>query len=191
MLRHQFVGRMSNFRSKQFRGEVYTFEHLEPIKFNMPLNAASTLFVSLSVEFGCHCFTEEYDPDKHTPDYRYVHKNETRAFDLLRYQCSFQLPTIMTDLQRGLVYRADDSYTYVARIALSANGSTQPYSIFFSLKNIRNAKGPALKMFVKSAYLKPLVASKNAHSWRFTSLAGQVSGVFPAKDVKPKPEKKK
>jgi hypothetical protein len=182
---------MSNFRSKKFRGNVYTFDHLEPIKLKTALNAAETLFVDLSIEFGCHCFTEAYDPEKHTPDYRYIHKNEIRAFDILRYQCSLYLPQLVVDLQRGLIYRADDSYTYVARITLTASENDQPYSIFFSLQNLKGAANPALKMFVKSAYVKPLVAKPNAQSWRFASLAGQLSGVFATKGVKPKPEKKK
>jgi hypothetical protein len=67
----------------------------------------------------------------------------------------------------------------------------QTYSIFFSLRKDKRAQLPALQMFVKSAYLKPLVARSNAQHWRFLSLAGQISGAFPPKAKKPKPTKKK
>ncbi|CUJ74729.1 hypothetical protein [Achromobacter kerstersii] len=182
---------MSNFPHKQFEGTLYTFAHLAPVRLQIPLNAAKTSFVDMEVEFGCHCFTEEFDPQKHRPDHRYTHKNELRAFNTQRHECSLQLPQLLQEMQHGMIYNADQSYTYAAHISLASSSGLQDYSIFFSLKKDNSVETPALKMFVKSAYLKPLVARPNAQKWRFVSLAGQISGAFPPKEKKPRPEKQK
>ncbi|WP_342116635.1 hypothetical protein [Pseudoduganella sp. OTU4001] len=181
---------MSNFRHKQFNGKLYTFEHLAPIRVKVPLNASATSEVDLHITFGCHCFTEAFSSAKHQDQHRYIHKGELRAFDLLRHECSMQLPSVLERMLRGTIYRAGDSYTYSAQIELEFAAGTQSYSVFFSLEKDRTVQVPALRMFVKSAYLKPLVAKPNAQSWRFPSLAGQVSGAFPPQEKKTRPKKK-
>lgn len=182
---------MSNFPHKQFEGTLYKFDHLNPMQMKLPLNAEGTNTIDLHVTFGCHCFTEEFDPAQHRPDHRYTYKGELRAFDTLRYRCSLQLQQVMQAMQKGTIYNADESYTYAAHITLASLAGPQTYSVFFSLQKDRSIQTPALRMFVKSAYLKPLVAKAGAQSWRFVSLAGQISGAFPPKEKKPKPTKKK
>lgn len=182
---------MSNFPHKQFEGTLYKFDHLDPMQMKLPLNAEGTNTIDLHVTFGCHCFTEEFDPAQHRPDHRYTHKGELRAFDTLRYECSLQLHHVMQAMQKGTIYNADESYTYAAHITVPALAGPQTYSVFFSLQKDKSVQTPALRMFVKSAYLKPLVAKAGAQSWRFVSLAGQISGAFPPKEKKPKPAKKK
>lgn len=182
---------MSNFPNKQFEGKLYTFEHLQPLQMKVPLNAEGSNFIDMHVTFGCHCFTEEFDTARHLSHHRYTYKGELRAFDVLRYECSHQLPQLMQALQRGTIYNADESYTYAAHITLASIAGPQSYSIFFSLQKDKSVQTPAVRMFVKSAYLKPLVAKPNAQNWRFVSLAGQIAGAFPPKEKKPKPAKKK
>lgn len=182
---------MSNFPHKQFEGTLYKFDHLDPMQMTLPLNAEGTTIIDLHVTFGCHCFTEEFDAGQHRPDHRYTYKGELRAFDVLRYECSLQLPQVMQAMQKGTIYNADESYTYAAHITLASIDGPQTYSVFFSLQKDKSVETPALRMFVKSAYLKPLVAKAGAQSWRFVSLAGQISGAFPPKEKKPKPVKKK
>lgn len=182
---------MSNFPHKQFEGTLYKFGHLEPMQMKLPLSAEGTNFIDMHVTFGCHCFTEEFDTAQHRPDHRYTYKGELRAFNTLRYECSLQLPQLMQAMQKGTIYNADESYTYAAHITLASIAGSQTYSIFFSLQKDKSVQTPALRMFVKSAYFKPLVAKANAQSWRFVSLAGQISGAFPPKEKKPKPAKKK
>jgi hypothetical protein len=157
----------------------------------VPLNAQGNLAIDMHVTFGCHCFTEEFDVLVHQPDHRYTYKGEQRAFDTLRYECSLHLPRLMQALLQGKIYNADESYTYAAHITLASLQGPQSYSIFFNLEKNKQARVPAVRMFVKSAYLKPLVAKPNAQNWRFSSLAGQIAGVFPPKTKKPKPAKKK
>jgi hypothetical protein len=181
---------MSNFAYKQFEGTLYKFDHLDPIQMKLPLNAIGTNIIDMHVTFGCHCFTEEFVAAQHRPDHRYVHDGEVRAFDTLRYQCSLQLPQVMQAMLKGTIYNADESYTYAAHITLAGLAGPQTYSVFFNLEKDRGVQTPALRMFVKSAYFKPLVAA-GAQNWRFVSLAGQISGAFPPKVKKPKPTKKK
>lgn len=182
---------MSKFPQKQFEGTLYKFDHLDPMQVKLPLNADGTSTVDLHITFGCHCFTEAFDVGVHRPDHRYTYKGELRAFDPLRYECSLQLPQVMQAMQKGTIYKADESYTYAAHITLDSAAGPQTYSVFFSLQKDQSVQTPALGMFVKSAYLKPLVAKAGAQSWRFVSLAGQISGAFPPKEKKPKPAKKK
>lgn len=182
---------MSNFPTKQFEGVTYTFGHLQPLQLKVPLNAAGSTVIDMHVNFGCHCFTEGFNQATHRPDHRYTYLGELRAFNTLRYECSLQLPKLMQAMLKGIIYNAHESYTYSAHITLESAQGPQSYSIFFNLEKDKQAQEPALRMFVKSAYLKPLVAKSNAQNWRFASLAGQISGVFPPKEKKPKPKPQK
>ncbi|WP_431287727.1 hypothetical protein [Roseateles chitinivorans] len=148
----------------------------------MPVNTNLISHVPVSVAFGCHCFTEEFKPQFHRDHHRYVHNGELRAFDIERFQCSLQLPEVVLGIVGGRVYRADRSYTYVAQIELAYDEGSRGYSIFFSLDRAGHPGAPAARMFVKSAYMKPLVAKTNAQSWRFAALVGQISGAYPISD---------
>lgn len=183
---------MANFPKKTFQSVTYDFLHLDPFFKTIPLDAKGTAHVAVHVSFSIHCFTEEFDQAVHIDHHIYTHDNETRAFDLPRYNCSLQLPTLIDTMFTGKVYRAkNNNYTYVAQIALV--GQNQPYSIFFDLKKDAGSVGvlPAIRMYVQSAYLKPLAVSPSATNWRFGSLAGQISGVFSKPVKKPRPKKKK
>ncbi|RXZ36097.1 hypothetical protein D9O50_05950 [Oxalobacteraceae bacterium CAVE-383] len=182
---------MSDFPHKQFNGKLYKFEHLAPMRMKVPLNALGTNIIDMHVTFGCHCFTEQFDDTRHRTQHRYSYQGELRAFNVLRYECSLQLPTVMQSMLKGVIYNAEESYTYAAHVTLPLLQGSPIYSVFFGLEKDRVAKVPAVRMFVKSAYLKPLVAKTNAQSWRFVSLAGQIAGVFPPKEKKPRPTKKK
>lgn len=182
---------MSAFPQKQFNGQLYQFAHLVDLQHVAKLNAAGTVTVPMTIRFGCHCFTEDFKAGVHTDHHRYTYKGELRAFDVERYTCSLQLPAVILQMiNGGTIYRADNSYTYVAHITVASAAGPQDYSVFFSLQKV-GGTAPSLSMFVKSAYLKPLVAKPGAQSWRFGSLAGQVSGAFAPKQKKPKPKKKK
>ncbi len=182
---------VSNFPKKQFEGAIYEFGHLSAMQIHLPLDAQAAHHIDLHVTFGCHCFTEKFDTTVHLEHHRYVYKREVRAFDRGRYACSLQLPAVVQAMLKGRVYHADESYTYVAQITLEDLAGPQSYSVFFALEKDTGVQVPAVRMFVKSAYLKPLVAKPNGQSWRFVSLAGQIAGAFPPKEKKPRPQKKK
>jgi hypothetical protein len=180
---------VSHFHSKDFEGTKYTFGHLDPFRIQVPMDAAGTKHIDMHVTFGCHCFTEEFKSPPHLDHHRYTFQEETRAFDVQRYECSLQLPDIITKMLKGKIYRADGSYTYVAHITLSDAPGAQAYSVFFNLVRDKSRPGHALKMFVKSGYLKQLVTMTNAQNWRFVGLAGDLTDFFP-KVKKERPRKK-
>lgn len=185
---------MSIFPTKHFENNLYEFLHLRPRKVEVPLDAAKTKFVDMHVTFGCHCFTESFVEGIHQDHHRYTHEKELRAFDLARHECSLQLPQVILDLLQGWAYDVLESFTYEAQITLASKpGGAVPYSIFFSLEKDKSVTVPALIMFVKSAYERALVARANTERKRFRSLAGQISGAFPAKSkpARPQPKKKK
>lgn len=183
---------MSKFPAKRFEGAVYTFDHLAPLRVKVPLNAAGTQVIEMQVRFGCHCFSETFDPALHLDHHRYLHHGELRAFSPVRYECSRQLPAIIRALIKGTIYHAGPSYTYRALITLPSADQSQDYWVFFSLTPDRQSSGPALNLFVKSAYLKPHAPfPPHARNWRFPALAGQIAGVFQPKAKKPRPHKKK
>jgi hypothetical protein len=176
---------VSDFANKTFEGQVYTFPHLAQMTLPVELVVQQEpIRIPVRVTFGCHCFTEEFDPEKHGGHHRYRHLGEERAFDVERYQCSLQLPQVIHAMLSGTIYRADRSYTYVAQIVLPHITGLQPYSIFFSLEKARKSPSPAVEMFVKSAYLSPLKHSPNAQSWRFKALVGEKAEVFSPKKPK-------
>jgi hypothetical protein len=180
---------MAHFHAKKFQGVLYTFEHLNPMTCMVELDAMGRSLVRLDIVYSTHCFTESFDELRHQSHHRYTIHGETRAFDLTRYQCSVQLPILMKRIARVKVYKAmQNNYTYVAHI--NREGQTQPYSIFFKLKQDKASKTPLVRMYVQSAYTKSLTVSKNAQSWRFGSLLGQLTGLLEPAILKNRPKKK-
>jgi len=181
---------VTSFAHKTFEKKTYTFEHLVPMELAVHVKAKAIEYVPLHVTFGCHCFTEEFEGAIHQDHHRYVHAGELRAFDTTRYACSLQLPHVMSRMLTGRVYLADSSYTYVAQIPLAGVAGMQNYSVFFNLEKDKRVPGLALRMFVKSAYLRDLASPKNAQSWRFAALAGETSGAFALKSPEDLEKKK-
>lgn len=182
---------MSDFPQKKFEGQTYTFEHLKPMTLRVAIGNPAT-YITLKVTFGCHCFTEEFVVGTHVDHHSYRYKDELRAFEMQRYLCSLQLPdVIQKSLLLGTIYNAGESLTYAAHISLEGIAGQQDYSIFFNLERDKSSAHPTVCMFVKSAYLKPLVAKQGAQNWRFKGLLATISGAFPPPEKKPKPVKKK
>jgi len=176
---------VSSFPNKSFEGKVYTFPHLEQMTLVIDLVVSQQpIAIPVRVTFGCHCFTEAFDPTRHSDHHRYAHRDEVRAFDIERYECSLQLPEVMHAMRNGTIYKGDQSYTYVAQITLPPETGRQSYSVFFSLNKTRNSVEPAVDLYVKSAYLSALKYSPHAQSWRFKALVGDIAQVFPASPAK-------
>jgi hypothetical protein len=155
----------------------------------VPLDAKGQKHVKLRVVYSIHCFTEKFDNQVHRDHHRYTYGEETRAFNQVRYECSLQLPKIIGNLGRARVYRAlQQNYTYVAHIPIE--GSSKPYSLFFTLQRSNSKPEDQVTMYVQSAYIKPLTVGPNAQNWRFGSLLGQMAGVFGKTAKKERPKKK-
>jgi len=178
------------FPNKNFEGETYSFSHLKPISMKLLLGEEE---VSVRVNFGCHCFTEDFDPLKHKEHHRYTYRNEVRAFNLIRYNLSLNLPSmIRSELPTGTIRKSEDNYTYLTHLKLEYDGIVySSYPIFFSIeKDRKTSKGVVI--FIKSAYPKEgMKFAVNAMRWRFKSLVAEFSGLqVPKKKSKPKKQER-
>lgn len=183
---------MPYFHPKNFNGVTYRLDHLDPITYPITLDQNGLLQLDVAVRYRSHCFTENFDNVAHQDEHRYTFQGETRAFDLVRYQCSQQLPVVMAGLFRSTIYQSDRNLTYVAQIALNPAPGVQPYSVFFSLLpvQVHADQAPKLDLLVRSAYLAPL-KNRGAQKWRFASLAGQIAGIWQKPPKPPKPAGKR
>jgi len=154
---------MATFHPKTIRGKIYTLEHLEPFNFTLKTDAGPRV---VDVRFTCHCFTEDITP-AHTPDLRYTHGHETRAFDLDRHELSKLLPQLISELGRRSVYMSKMSNFFILRQD-PATAFTGPYLVFFNVTRSK-AKGVHVLMNVESAYMKPDMTDR-ASPVKFTTL---------------------
>ncbi len=140
---------MAYFNNKTIKGQVYDLAHLEPFTFDIDIDGS--VFV-VHVTFSCHCFTVEFGPE-HTPDLRYRHKDEVRAFSVERHDLSLKLPEMIRTLGFRSVYYSEQGNFFVLRDQELAGGKL-PYLIFFSTFQANDRK-IHVRMLIRSAYLKP------------------------------------
>lgn len=154
---------MAFFKSKQIGGQVFDLSHLEPFDFTL---IADNRPITVHVEFGCHCFTEKLS-EHHTPDLRYTHNGETRAFNAERHRLSFKLPDLIQTVGSKTVYHTKKGSYFILRDE-SIEGKKVPYLVFFSAFKSTN-KTVHVQLLVRSAYLKPEMAERAAPV-RFSTL---------------------
>jgi hypothetical protein len=154
---------MPVFRAKTIRGITYPLDHLDP--FSFALQNGEKIW-SVRVQFGCHCFTEQLS-DHHTPDFRYKHENEIRAFDLQRYDLSQHLPQLVATLGSRTVYKSNQINYFTLRQDAHPN-HPGPYLVFFGVHKLKHRSEDVL-MNVESAYIKPNMTDR-ASSVKFTTL---------------------
>lgn len=146
---------MAVFRPITIRGRRYDFEHLEPIELDITAGSGgkSPKTFRVLVNFGCHCFTEEYDVTKHAREDRYMHEDEYRAFCPIRYEHSKNLPEVVKALGKKNAYVTQQSNYMIVQRRTEA-GATIRYAIFFTVE-----KGPKhgadVVVTIASAYDKP------------------------------------
>ena len=163
---------MPTFRAKTIQGVTYRLDHLEPFTFTLATEAGPRV---VAVAFSCHCFTEDLTA-AHTPDLRYVHGHETRAFAFDRHELSKLLPQIITTLGTRSVYMSMAANFFVLR-SNPAAGFAGPYLIFFNVTK-STTKGVHVLMNVESAYMKPGMADR-ASPVKFTTLIEKTSAGQP------------
>jgi hypothetical protein len=154
---------MAFFRPKTIQGVTYTLGHLEPFSFEIATGANTRI---VAVRFGCHCFTEKLTA-RHTPDFRYRHGGETRAFDLDRHTLSLVLPEMLATLGSRSVYRSQLTNYFILR-QNPVTGFSGPYLVFFNVAKARSEASDVL-MNIESAYMKPNMADRAAPV-KFTTL---------------------
>lgn len=156
---------MAHFKAKTVRGILYDLAHLDPLQFDVSHNDKT---FTVRVVFSCHCFTEELNTATHTPDFHYVHETERRAFSVVRYELSKQLPSLITSMGSVTVYHSNiGNYFLLRQNAAVAHLGT--YVVFFNVIRATKDNTFDVVMNVQSAYLKPNMADW-ASPIKFTTL---------------------
>lgn len=136
---------MSYWQPLVIGSETIDLSHLEPFEFQI-IPTSSTSFVTISVRFHDHCFTETFDPARHAMRIQssQASLHEHRAFCPTRYKLSLQLPEIVRRLDGQRIASAREGN--LVKITF-ADGKTYP--MFFTL---RKANSRRVELFVVSAY---------------------------------------
>ena len=115
---------------------TYDLKHLTPLELAVQFDDNT---YKVLVRFSCHCFTENFDPDRHDDqavcECRVCRgRQEKRALAVDRHQLSLQLPELFRDLNRNkTVYRTERrSFFFVRNMSVpGSSGSNEPYVVFF------------------------------------------------------------
>ena len=130
----------------------------------------------IGVIFRNHCYTEKFDPSRHTRDdiLLYDAPNRPRVFSSSRYELSTRLPEIVSQLGGAKVYqtRQRRNYVYVTRLALP----DLIYEVYFTLQRAENVPTMDLRLTVESAYpvAEASALPRRPHQIRFAVLAYKI-----------------
>jgi hypothetical protein len=126
-------------------GVSYDLAHLEPFEFQV-VPKGWTDPATVSVRFHDHCFTETFDPARHTKPIqtKQASKHEWRAFDADRYNRSLTLPQIVRSLATRRIASTRES-----NLVFIETGTGDRYVVFFTLRGARRRA----ELFVVSAYV--------------------------------------
>ena len=126
-------------------GDRLELSHLEPFQFEtFPLGFDQ--HATINVRFHNHCFTETFDPKKHSTPIKIknVASFEARAFSPIRYELSKSLPKIIKSLEGQRIVSTREGN--LIKIELT-DGLIYP--IFFTL---RRKSALYADLYVVSAY---------------------------------------
>lgn len=137
------------FKDKTIDGITYGLSHLRPMSLSLPVTKRA---VTIEVCFGCHVFTDAYDPSL-TPDWHYHHDGERRTFSIARYAFSQFLPSLIRGLPGQTVYHTRQSNFFFLRSNLLPHLG-DPYVCFFNMSKATKSDDFDLLMHVQSAYPK-------------------------------------
>jgi len=144
---------MSYWKPLVSGGQIIDLSHLEPFDFTI-VPVGWTDHATVHTTFNNHCFTCEFDPQRHTAAVSEHHAppHERRAFDPTRYALSKSLPLHIKSLDGKRVSRTRTDV--LVRIAIEDG---RDYGIFFSL---RRGGARRCDLFVLSAY--PLARDRSS-----------------------------
>jgi hypothetical protein len=142
-----------HFQNKTYNGQTYNLDHLDPFILSVVFE---DITYNALIEFSCHCFTETFDPAQHDQHAAYTYGNETRAFDLARYDLSLSLPDRFRALGNNNVYHTKkESFFFLRKVNVA--GAQLPYLVFFRSFKSKSAAYDVI-VEVSSAYTKPNMA---------------------------------
>jgi hypothetical protein len=133
-------------------GDVdYDLTHLNAFHMNVTPQAAGSPTYRVLVNFGCHCFCRELEPND-PPDHHVADgKNGPRCFCKDRAAHSQHLPRIIRAASGGPAFFSQGKNMLLVERLPGLNG---PYAVFFNVRQSIKANID-VAMFVASAYEKP------------------------------------
>lgn len=129
----------------------------------------------IRVIFKNHCYTENYDPQKHKPEEILIKEgaDRLRVFCPIRHALSHRLPAILADLPNRRVNQTAVVRNYIFVVPLEVEGKF--YEIFFMLQRASKEDDADLRLTVESAYPNGGTnIRKRPSTIRFTILAHKV-----------------
>jgi hypothetical protein len=137
-------------------GHGYEFIHLEPFVFSSEdLRQSLLLTYTINVRFSNHCFSEKFDPARHTEAMVVWDGSRKRGFEPERHTLSSRLPDIVRALPTRKVYQTGERRNHVAYEILEEMPNGKIYRIFLNLRTAGMDSvrmGCNLDLFVESAY---------------------------------------
>ncbi len=131
-------------------GAPVSLDHLAPLVIACPCNVIGR-DLTINAIFRTHCYTEKFDPIKHTRDQivLYDAPARPRVFCPIRHRLSFKLPELISVIPKEKVFQTSQRRNYLYAAKMSANDGI--YEIYFMLQKA-NGGSTDLRLTVESAY---------------------------------------
>ena len=108
----------------------------------------------VQVIYSLHCFTRGTRPvDDVSSPLAYADSRETRMFDFKRYECSKQLPSIVSGLPSAPCFHTGHGNFFTVKLLNQTTGQEETYEVYFTASR-SSAKPVCVNLFVESAYVR-------------------------------------
>jgi hypothetical protein len=141
-------------------GVEYPLSHLNSYKVTVPAKDPLAAPAILLVTFSHHVFSEKWDEQTHTHDYKFEANGERRAFCPVRYGCSINLHSVIEYHVGGKAFLSRDGKGVWNHLFYGeADGIAYP--IFFRLGRADRIEGVDGILHIISAYQNPNLPARN------------------------------
>jgi hypothetical protein len=155
-----------------YNGRPISVVHLAPRETRCPCREIGRELV-ISVDFRNHCYTEDFDPEKHSRDQiiLYDAPDRPRVFCPVRFGLSHRLPALVDGISSQKVQQTAELRNYVYVVPMQVLGRV--YEVYFMLQRATAPDRADLRLTVESAYLvdMPPVLPRRPNNIRFGVLA--------------------
>jgi len=146
-------------------GSEICFRHLS--EFSFTFDTQRRKGVTCNVVFSTHCFSDKYDPDRHSENVEVIDEGQkVRCFDKDRYELSKCLMGVLLALPGSRVHQTPET-----NFAIITTQDGRDYRVFF---NVRKNSRRAFRLYVESAYApdhrKPVTPASHYQKVRFIVL---------------------
>lgn len=153
---HDAVEEDHKHPSKEFEGETWTFNHLQPfaMRISVPLDGVGPTDVDVVVLFTNHCYSREVEPGEAVNERHIVLDGNTRRLmDSIRYELSLKhLPQLVHSLDTRRIKPSRENFVTLELEPSVPGEEPRNYAMFFDVIKDRKRK-KRLLLRVKSAYV--------------------------------------